>query len=89
MTRKDNMSQPKIIELPTKRATPLPRNRCNIKTIEDVRRELSKVYREARANLLDISDASKLANILSLAGRVIEGSNIEARIKALEDAKVE
>jgi hypothetical protein len=55
--------------------------------MEQVRQELSKVYRASRDGSIDISDASKLANILALVGRVIEGSTVEARIKVLEDQR--
>lgn len=81
------MQTNKVVKLPTSSKKPPPRRSTPIRSLDDVRREISKVYREARNNLLDISDASKLANILSLAGRVIEGSSIEARIKLLEDQR--
>lgn len=81
------MNAMKVIKLHDSGSTPPPRRHRPIKTLEDVRRELSKLYREARNNSIDIADASRLANILSLAGRVIEGSTVEARIKALESQR--
>ena len=49
-----------------------------------VRRELARLYREARAGELDVGAASRLANVLQILGRMIEGSEIEARVEALE-----
>jgi hypothetical protein len=61
------------------------RIRVKLETVQDARKEMSKVYREARSGKVDISDASKLANILMLIGRMIESSDLEKRIAALED----
>lgn len=64
---------------------PTPRRvRAKLDTIGDVTRELARLYREARGGTLDTADASKLANILALMGRLIEGSDLEARIAAIE-----
>jgi Trm5-related predicted tRNA methylase len=61
-----------------------PPARAKLDTVIRVRRELAKVYREARAGTLDVADASKLANILQIMGRMIETSEIEARLTVLE-----
>ena len=81
------MNTQKVVKLPPPNQNPPPRRYRPLKTMEQVRQELSKVYRASREQLIDISDASKLANILSLIGRVIEGSTVEARIKALENQR--
>jgi hypothetical protein len=49
-----------------------------------VRRELARLYREARASGMDVGDASKLANILQILGRMIEGAELERRLGELE-----
>lgn len=49
----------------------------------DAHAELGR-HREARAGSLDVGDASKLANVLQILGRMIEGSELETRIEALE-----
>lgn len=66
--------------------TPAPRRRyrCRLQSVGDVNRELAKLYREARSNIINVSDASKLANILSTIGRIMADSDLEARIEALE-----
>lgn len=68
---------------------PLPpqkgqRYRCKLDTMQDVRREMAKVYREARSELIDPATASKLVWCLQAVGKVIEGSDLEKRIEALE-----
>ena len=67
--------------------SPSPRLRCRLRTIDDVRAELARLYRGAKAGQRDISDASKLANMLSILGRMIEGAELEARVERLEDSR--
>lgn len=62
-----------------------PRYRCKLDTLQDVRREMAKVYREARSELIDPGTGSKLVFILQSIGRVIEGSELERRVEALEN----
>ena len=62
------------------------RLRLKLATVEDVRRELGRVYREARAGQRNVSDASRLAHVLAVLARLIEGSDLEKRIAALEAA---
>lgn len=70
-------------------APPTKRLRLRLETIDDVRAELGRVYRAARAEQLDVAAASKLAHILQILVRVIEGSQLERRIEALEAARPE
>jgi hypothetical protein len=58
--------------------------RVKLNTVADVQRELSKLYRLARAKKMDTSEASKLANILMLVARIMETSDLEERIARLE-----
>jgi hypothetical protein len=60
------------------------RVRVKLDTVTDARKEMAKLYREARAGKIDVSEASKLAHILMLIGRMIEGSDFERRLEALE-----
>lgn len=64
--------------------SPSPRQRLPLKSAEDVRRELARLYREARGKRMDVSDASRLANILQILGRLIETSDLEARVIEVE-----
>ena len=62
-----------------------PRMRLKLKTIDDVRAEMARLYREGKAGTRDVSDVSRLANVLSLLGRLIEGSDLERRLTAIEE----
>lgn len=63
------------------------RYRVKLDTMQDVRREMAKVYREARSGVVDVQDATKLTWMLQAVGKVIEGSDLEKRIEALEQMK--
>lgn len=63
------------------KAAPLPpMQRKALSKVEHCREELARVYREARAGKLDIGDASRLANILAILSRMIEGGDIERQL---------
>lgn len=60
------------------------RLRLPLKSMDDVKAELARLYRDGKSGKRDIADVSKLANVLSILGRLIEGTEIAARIEALE-----
>lgn len=62
-----------------------PRLRLKLKTMDDVKGELARLYREGKAGRREIADVSKLANVLSILGRLIEGVDLAARLDALEE----
>lgn len=64
---------------------PLTAANIPLKTALDVRREQSRVYREARAGKLDKVDAAKLVWILGEIRKSIETHDIEQRITELEE----
>lgn len=64
-----------------------PRMRLKLKTIDDVKMEMARLYREGKAGLRDVADVSRLANVLSLLGRLIEGSDLEKRLTAIEESE--
>jgi hypothetical protein len=66
-----------------KQAMP-PRLRLPLATIRDVRRELARIYREGKSGQRDVVDVSRLANVLQILNRCIEGSEFEARLEKLE-----
>ncbi len=65
---------------------PAPRTsaRAKLQTVGDVSHELAKLYREARSGKIDVADASRLANMLSILSRILSDSELEARLEALE-----
>ena len=62
-----------------------PRLRLRLNTIDDVKAEMARLYREGKAGLREVGDLSKLANVLALLGRLIEGSELERRLQVLEE----
>jgi hypothetical protein len=62
------------------------RVRAKLKTQGDCSALLATLIREARSGLLPTDHLSRYANALSLLARMIEGSDMEARIDALEKA---
>lgn len=69
-------------------SNPTPRLRLPLKTMDDVQNELARLYREGKAGRRPIADVSKLANVLGILGRLIEGVDLEGRIQALESKGV-
>jgi hypothetical protein len=60
------------------------RYRCELSTVQDVRREMAKVYRECRSDILDAQTGTKLTWMLQGIAKVIETSDIEQRLEQLE-----
>jgi hypothetical protein len=71
-----------------KAATP-PRLRLKLVNVGDVRRELARVYRAAKTGVIPVADASRLANILFILSRIIEGSDLEHRVELLESQNIQ
>jgi hypothetical protein len=64
---------------------PIP-SKINLATSEDVRREMAKVYREARVGKLPISDATKFSYILTQILKAHELMVLESRLEVLEES---
>jgi hypothetical protein len=60
------------------------RYRAKLDSLQDVRREMAKLYREARSGVIDVQDSTKLVWVLQAVAKVIEGSDLEKRIELLE-----
>lgn len=61
-----------------------PTPRINLSTAEDVRREMGRVYREARSRKLPTNEATKLTYILTQILRATELFLLEERLSKLE-----
>src|SRR4051812_5905289 len=55
-----------------------------LETVADVRREAAELYRRACRGEVSAGGDSRLAGLLTLSARVIEGAELEARLDALE-----
>ena len=67
--------------------TPSPRRKPNVGrlcTLTSVRQEMARVYREARHGKISVQEAGRLAFILSLIGKILEGADLEQRIAEVE-----
>jgi len=63
---------------------PPARPRLKLKTMDDLKSELARLYRDGKAGRRDIADVSKLANVLSIVGRLVEDVDLATRLDALE-----
>lgn len=66
---------------------PTPSRKPNVgrlSTMNSVRQEMSRVYREARRGEKNTQEAGRLVHILSQIARIIEGSDLEQRVAKLE-----
>ena len=61
-----------------------PSPRINLSTAEDVRREMGRVYREARSKMLPTNEATKLTYVLTQILRATEVYILEQRLASLE-----
>lgn len=71
------------------RASPTPvrlvsDRQIDLADLRSVRRELCRVYRDARSGRLATADASKLAFVLFTIGRLLEAETFEQRLDQLE-----
>jgi hypothetical protein len=61
-----------------------PRQRTPLKRLEDVKRELGRVYRAMKSGEIPHEDGTKRAFVLGHLGKVIEMADLERRIAAIE-----
>jgi hypothetical protein len=76
---------PIVLEGQLLRAIPTPQ--LKLATIEDCRREMARVYRDARTATTDTADASRLVYMLTSIAKMIELGQLEERITKLEGKK--
>jgi hypothetical protein len=62
-------------------ATP---RRIDLKTLEQVRSEMARVYREMRNGNIESQDGTRFVYVLGQIGKLIEAEQIEQRLAALE-----
>jgi hypothetical protein len=69
-------------------ANPVRSTRLRLGSIREVRRELQKVYEDAKAGRMTTQDAGRLTYILQALAGMIRDSDLEERIKKLEQQHV-
>lgn len=65
--------------------TPTPRKQVRLSSIKDCRRELAKVYADARQGKIPSPDATRLTYILVAISNMIKDHELEERVKKLEE----
>ena len=83
MRKASDKKTPVTIDGSTSEVLPTP-SRTDLKTIDDVRLEMARVYREMRGNSMETQQGTRLVYVLSQIGKLIEIHEIERRIAALE-----
>jgi hypothetical protein len=58
--------------------------RARLDTIAGCRRELARLYAEAREGKLEAQTATRLASIVGMVARILDGAELEARVAKLE-----
>jgi hypothetical protein len=75
----------KVAEIEVFQPKPTPlRKRTKLADVRQIRAELSRVYRQAKAGEIDTTTATRLAYMLDLMSRMIERGELENRIELLE-----
>ena len=86
MTLKGALRAPQTIDGATLALVPTPgRRKAQLNTLEGVRRELARIYREAESGKRDTADASRLTFMLGQIGKLLELTEIERRLTAIEE----
>jgi len=61
------------------------RYRAKLDSVSDVRREVARIYREARSGIIDSAECSRLAFVLKTLSGMIESGDLERRLEILEN----
>jgi hypothetical protein len=80
----DNENSGLVIDEKGKVVRPPKQRPISLTTALDVRRELQRVYSDARRGNIPTGDATRLAYILNIMKQTIETTELEARLIALE-----
>lgn len=83
MTEESKPKMPVTIDESSFRVAPTPR-RIDLKTMGQVRAEMARVYRQTRGGKIDTQDGSRFVYMLTQIAKLIELSELEKRVEALE-----
>ncbi len=86
MTSKGALREPVTVDAATLALVPTPqRRKAQLDKLEGVRREMSRVYRDMESGRRDSQDGSRLVYVLTQIAKVLELTEIERRLTAIED----
>lgn len=83
MENNARQDSPSTIDGASLEVLPLPRD-IRLKTAEDVRLELARVYRDMRAGRIETSDGTKLGYVLAQLTKAIETGVLADRLELIE-----
>ena len=83
MTKSTDNILPATIDAQSIELMPTPA-RIDLKSIDDVRLEMARVYREMRGNVIEAQQGTRLVYVLAAIGKLIELHELEQRIQDLE-----
>ena len=63
----------------------VPTPQLKLASLEDCRREMARVYRDARTGMTDTANASRLVYMLTSIAKMIEIGQLEQRLTILEE----
>lgn len=86
MSKEATESPPATVDGTTGKLDPTPRE-IHLKSVDNVRLEMAKVYRDMRRGVVDTGDGTKLVYVLAQIGKMIELHDLEARLDLLEGDK--
>ena len=66
--------------------TPLRKRAIDLASLTDVRREMSRTYRDMRSGRIDTQDGTRLTYVLGQIGKIVELAEMQPRIEAIERA---
>lgn len=75
--------QPATIDGASLHVLPTPQT-IHLKSADDVRLEMAKVYRDMRQGRIEMADGTKLAYVLGQLNKAIETGVIETRLELME-----
>jgi hypothetical protein len=84
MTAWGNETAVKSVAVEVLEPLPTPRVRSRLTCVREVRREMAKVYCEARAGTMRTDTATRLVYILTQLSNLIRDSELEQRVEQLE-----
>ena len=70
---------PEVVQAPR-----MPSPRLKLSTVAHCKREIARIYREARRGEIPVDKASKLVNMLQIQSRLIVDHELESRVEQLE-----
>lgn len=86
MSAKGAVDGPRTFDGATLALVPTPRRRkAQLDRLDGVRVEMSRVYREMESGRRDSQDGSRLVYVLTQIAKVLELTEIERRMAALEE----